>query len=115
MASWTAGHEAPTRTRRYSWKTFIRAHLEAIATADFFTVEVMSLVGLVRTYVFFVIDLASRKVEIAGICRQPDELWMDQMARNLLDSVDGFLVRCRIRECRAESIACRNEASGRIR
>ena len=31
------------------------------------------------------------KVEIAGICRQPDGLWMHQMARNLLDVVDGFL------------------------
>ena len=82
---------APTRARRYSWATFIRAHLDAIAAADFFTVEVMSLVGLVRTYVFFVIDLASRKVEIAGICRQPDGPWMDQVARNLLDVVDGFL------------------------
>ena len=82
---------APTRKRRYSWETFIRAHLGAIAAADFFTVEVMGLFGLVRMYVFFVIDLASRKVEVAGICRQPDGLWMDQMARNLLDAVDGFL------------------------
>ena len=82
---------APTRKRRHSWATFIRVHLDAIAAADFFTVEVMGLVGLVRTYVFFVIDIASRKVEIAGICRQPDGLWMDQMARNLLDAVDGFL------------------------
>src|SRR2546427_610829 len=82
---------APTRRRRYSWKTFIRAHLGAIAAADFFTVEVMGLFGRVRMYVFFVIDLASRKVEVAGICRQPDGLWIDQMARNLLDAVDGFL------------------------
>ena len=82
---------APTRKRRYSWETFIRAHLGVIAAADFFTVEVMGLLGLVRTYVFFVIDLATRKVEIAGICRQPDGPWMDQVARNLVDAVDGFL------------------------
>jgi transposase InsO family protein len=82
---------APTRKRSYSWETFIRAHLGAIAAADFFTVEVMGLLGLVRMYVFFVIDLANRKVEVVGICRQPDALWMDQMARNLLDAVDGFL------------------------
>ena len=41
----------PTRTRRYSWDTFIRAHLDAIAAADCFTVEVMGFAGLVRTYV----------------------------------------------------------------
>ncbi len=39
----------------------------------------------------FVIDLATRKVKIAGISRSPNGLWMDQMARNLLDAEDGFL------------------------
>src|SRR5258705_7589928 len=82
---------APTRARGYSWATFIRAHLSAIAAADFFTVEVMGFLGLAGTYVFFVIDLASRKVKVAGICGQPDGPWMDQMARNLLDAVNGFL------------------------
>jgi hypothetical protein len=39
-----------------------------------------------------VIDVATRKVEVAGISRSPDGPWMDQMARNLLDSEDGFLL-----------------------
>ena len=82
---------APLRRREYSWATFIRAHVSALAAADFFTVEVLSLVGLVRYHVLFVIDLASRKVEIAGISRSPDGVWMEQVARNLLDAVDGFL------------------------
>jgi hypothetical protein len=30
-------------------------------------------------------------VEIAGIARNPDGQWMQQIARNLTDSVDGFL------------------------
>jgi hypothetical protein len=69
---------APLRRRQYSWATFIKAHFGAITAADFFTVEVLSLVGLVRYHVFFVIDLASRRVEIAGISRCPDGLWMEQ-------------------------------------
>ena len=36
-------------------------------------------------------DIASRQVEIAGISRCPDGLWMEQVARNLLDTGDGFL------------------------
>ena len=83
---------APLRRRRYSWATFIKAHLSGMAAADFFTVEVLSLLGLVRYHVLFVIDLATRKVEIAGMSRGPDGLWMDQMARNLLDAADGFLL-----------------------
>ena len=35
--------------------------------------------------------LKARAVEIAGITCQPDEAWMTQLARNLLDAGDGFL------------------------
>ena len=80
---------APERNRKPSWKTFIKAHLGEIAAADFFTVEVLTLVGLVRYVVFFVIDIETRKVEIAGITTQPCEAWMKQLARNLTDSEDG--------------------------
>ena len=37
----------------------------------FVSVEVLTLFGLVRYFVFFVIDLESRKVEIAGITCSP--------------------------------------------
>ena len=83
---------APLRRQQYSWATFIKAHLTAISAADFFTVEVLRWVGLVRSHIFFVMDLASRRVEIAGISRCPDGLWMEQVARNLLDVTDGFLL-----------------------
>jgi putative transposase len=83
---------APLRRRQNSWATFIKAHLSAITAADFFTVEVLSWAGLVRYHVFFVIDLASRRVEIAGISRCPDGSWMEQVARNLLDARYGFLL-----------------------
>ena len=47
--------------------------------------------GLVRYVVFFVIDLSTRRVELAGISAQPDGAWMQQIGRNLTDAVDGFL------------------------
>jgi len=83
---------APMRGKSDSWATFIKAHLGAIAGADFFTVEVLSLAGLIRFYVFFLIDIASRRIEIAGISHSPDAAWMAQIARNLLDAEEGFLV-----------------------
>jgi transposase InsO family protein len=52
---------------------------------------VLTLSGLVRHFVLFVIDLKSRRVEIAGIVHQPHEAWMKQVARNLTDAADGFL------------------------
>ena len=82
---------APERNRKTSWKTFIKAHLGELAAADFFTVEVLTLMGLSRTFVFFVIDIETRRVQIAGITNQPCEAWIMQIARNLTDTEDGFL------------------------
>jgi transposase InsO family protein len=66
-----------------------------VAGADFFTIEVLSWRGLVRYSVFFVIKLRTRRVEISGISCQPNGDWMKQLARNLTDAVDGFLVHTR--------------------
>jgi hypothetical protein len=57
---------APERRRSPSWNTFLKAHWDAIAAVDFFAVEVMTLTGLVRYFVLFVIDMRSRRVQIAG-------------------------------------------------
>ena len=62
-----------------------------IAAADFFTTEVWTTRGLVTHYVLFVIDYATRAVEIAGITTNPDSAFMAQVGRNLTDAVDGFL------------------------
>ena len=82
---------APERGMKTPWKTFLAAHGDGLAAADFFTVEVLTMRGLVRYVVFFVMKLKNRTVEIAGITSQPDEAWMTQVARNLTDFRDGFL------------------------
>lgn len=83
---------APGRRKQMSWSEFLKAHWGAIAACDFLTVEVLTLHGLVRYHVFFVIDLASRRVEIGGIVHEPTGRWMMQIARSLLDAEEGFLV-----------------------
>jgi len=82
---------APERLPHMPWSKFLKAHWEAITAADFFTVEVWTGVGRVRHLVFFVIDLSTRRVEIAGIAPVPNEPWMSQVARNLIDGFSGFL------------------------
>ena len=62
-----------------------------MAAADFFTIEVWTKVGLIRYMVLFVIDLPTRRVEIAGISLVPNGPWMEQIARNLVDEMAGFL------------------------
>ena len=82
---------APRRGKTLSWSTFLRAHWGAIAAADFFSVEVLTVGGLVRYFVFFVIDLKTRRVHVAGVSNSPDGAWMAQVARNLTDAESGFL------------------------
>jgi putative transposase len=84
-------HPALERSRIPSWKTFLEAHRGAIAAADFLTVEVLTMRGLIRHVVFFVIDVTNRCVQVAGITRQPEGAWMDRMAAQLTDANDGFL------------------------
>jgi putative transposase len=56
----------PVPQRPTSWQTFLNAHWGAIAGGDFFTTEVWTWRGLVTYYTVFVIDLASRRVQILG-------------------------------------------------
>jgi putative transposase len=82
---------APERRTKMPWKTFLAAHWDGIAAADFFMVEVLTMRGLVRFVVFFVMKLKTRSVAISGITHQPDDAWMTQIARNLTGAGDGFL------------------------
>ncbi|MGK0172340.1 MAG: putative transposase [Gammaproteobacteria bacterium] len=63
---------APLRHRGMSWETFLKARWGAIGATDFFRVEVLTRTGLVRYLVLFIIELKSRRVEIAGIAPDPD-------------------------------------------
>jgi hypothetical protein len=79
---------APERSCKTTWKEFIRRHWDQIIAADFFTVEVWTCTGLTRFMVF--IDISTRRLEIAGLARCANGLWMAQIARNMTDAVDGF-------------------------
>jgi hypothetical protein len=68
--------------------------MAVLAGTDFFTVEVLTLRGLVTYYVLFFIHLESRRVEVAGITQHPNEDWMKQIARNVTMDEWGCLEAC---------------------
>ena len=80
----------PDRTRKTTWKEFIKSHWDVLAACDFFSVELLVRGKLLRCMVLFVIDLSTRKVEILGVRLQPNGPWMEQIARNV-SSEGGFL------------------------
>jgi putative transposase len=59
---------------------------------DFLTVDTLF---LKRFYVLFFIELATRRVHLAGITTNPDGHWVTQQARNLLMQLDDEDVRPR--------------------
>jgi putative transposase len=89
----------PVPQRPTSWTTFLKAHWGVIAGADFFTTEVWTWRGLVTYYTVFVIDLASRRVQVLGSTPHPSELFMDQVTRMVTAADDGLLVRHRVLIC----------------
>jgi putative transposase len=88
-------HMEPAPQRRQvgmSWSQLLTLHWEVLAATDFFTVEVATWHGLVTYYVLFVMELATRWVEIAGITPHPTAAFMQQCARQLTDPCEGFLL-----------------------
>ena len=53
--------------------------------------KVLTLRGLVTSYVLFFIHLESRRVSVAGITKPPNEEWMEQIARSATEETLGHL------------------------
>src|SRR2546426_2626497 len=88
-------HIDPAPQRRKAgmrWGQFLKRHWEVLAATDFFTVEVATWHGLVTYYVLVVMELATRRVQIAGITPHPTAAFMPQCARQLTGPFDGFLL-----------------------
>jgi putative transposase len=84
-----------------SWREFLRQQAAGILECDFFTVETL---WLRRLYVLFFIELARRRVHLAGVTANPNSAWVAQQARNLIMTVaererrPRFLIRDRDRK-----------------
>jgi transposase InsO family protein len=88
-------HMKPAPQRRkasMSWAQLLKMHCEVLAATDFFMMEVATRHGLVMYYVLVVMELATRRVEIAGITPHPTAVFMQQCARQLTDPCEEFLL-----------------------
>ena len=63
-----------------SWRSFLGQYADPMIACDFFVVETTWLQTL---YVFFFIELGTRRVRLAGCTAHPTSTWVTQQARNL--------------------------------
>jgi putative transposase len=85
-----AGIEPAPKRLEQGWADFLRRQAASILERDFLTVDTLF---LKRFYVLFFIEVATRRVRLAGITANPDGPWVTQQARNLLMQLDDESVR----------------------
>jgi transposase InsO family protein len=72
-----------------TWGEFLHAHAGGVLACDFFTVDN---VLLRRFYVFFFLEVSTRRVFLAGCTANPNRDWVSQQGRNLSWQIgDGVL------------------------
>jgi hypothetical protein len=80
---------APERKHQATAHASLKAHWDALAASDFTTRSLDQR----RAFhlLSFVLELATRGVQLAGCTGHPTEVWMIRVGRNLTDPLDGFL------------------------
>ena len=82
----------PERRLRGDWDQFIETQQYVTAATDFAQVERLTPSGLIRESLLFFMDIGTREVRLGGITHDPDGNWTKQIARNMCDMWDGFML-----------------------
>jgi putative transposase len=96
------GIDPAPRRAGLSWRMFLKEQAAGIIACDFLTIDT---VFLRRFYTLFFVEVATRRVHLAGVTSNPDTSWITQQARNLVARWDGLPFRFLIRDRDSKYVA----------
>jgi len=85
-----AGIDPAPRRSGQTWRQFLATQAGSILACDFAHVDT---VLLHRLYLFFVVELSTRRVWLLGVTAHPDGPWVTQCARNFLVDLGDRAIR----------------------
>jgi putative transposase len=83
---------APVSSGSIGWQRLMTHYKGQLLACDFFTVETIRLKTM---YVFFFIELATRRIHLAGITANPNGFWVAQQVRQLIWVLDEMEIPIR--------------------
>jgi putative transposase len=88
----------PERQTSLSWQHLMTHYRDQLLACDFFTIETLFLQTI---YVFFFIEIGTRRIHFAGCTHQPTQAWVTQQARQFIWTLDedNTSMRFLIRDC----------------
>jgi putative transposase len=87
------GRKPTPRIPNQTWSTFLKTHAKDVWTCDF--VPVIDLLFR-QLFVFFIVELESRRVVHFGVTRHPNQFWVSQQLREA--TLDGKRPRFILRD-----------------
>jgi putative transposase len=103
------GIDPAPRRAGISWKEFLHSQAKGIIACDFVAVDTAF---FRRFYALLFIEIATRRVHLAGVTSNPNASWVTQQARNFVARWDTVPFRFLIRDRDAKYVSAFDEVFG---
>ena len=80
-----AGHEPGPKRGPGTWDELLKMHAETLWQCDFFSKRVISRLGMPQLFAMVFLNVATRRVWVSPVTRNPTEAWVEEQARAFIE------------------------------